>query len=206
MRQITRKRSLRYGAPILFTIAASALLLGCGSGASVPATAPPVATATATLAATATALPAALPTTAPLPPASPTAPAPTTVRQAASPAAASSNSAKATTAPVASSPIAPTTGAKRDGGGSLTACDVITKADVEAVLGGPVLMPPAGVPGAGLPAAIHPMRPTGRRPACTLSKRSEAQGYWSRSVSPTPLIPHPQSPSRRQRRERQCSH
>jgi len=64
-------------------------------------------------------------------------------------------SAKATTAPAASIPTTAKPGATRAaGGGALSACDVITKADVEAVLGAPVLMPPVGVPGAGGPPGV----------------------------------------------------
>jgi hypothetical protein len=175
----------------LMALVASTLLAACGGGASTPTTAPNVPMPTATSGATATAATAATPTGAPRAPASRPPLAPTTAPQNISPAATASVSAKATTAPVASVPPTAKPGATRAaGGGSLSACDVITKADVEAVLGAPVLMPPVGVPGASGPPDV-----TGAAEDATTTCIYVPQGKGNTGVMVSLGAPHAGDPT-----------
>jgi hypothetical protein len=160
MQRFFTKRQTKSIPLALLALTVSVLLAACGGGASVPATAMPAPIAAATSEPTATAASAATSTSAPrlsLPTATsaPIITVPTIVRQPTSPAATASVSAKATTASVAATSTSPKPGATREAGGAVaSACDVITKADVESVLGTPVLMPPAGVPGASAPSDL----------------------------------------------------
>lgn len=138
----------------MMALAASALLAACSSGERAPTTLP-TAPAPATSVATATTALVTMPTIVPLTPTSPATMAPTAVRQATSPTATGSVIAKGTSVPAAPPPTTPKpTAIASRSGGTLSACEVITKADVEAVLGVPVTVPPAGVPGAVAPPGV----------------------------------------------------
>jgi hypothetical protein len=130
----------------LMALAAVTLIAGCGGG---PIAAPIAPTPTSVI--TAPTAPAATPTNPPQAPASTAALAQTATPQAPAPTVAGSVSAKATTTPPAPSPTAPQPTTKAGAGGTHSACDVITKSDVETVLGVPVLAPPGGAPSAGMP-------------------------------------------------------
>lgn len=130
----------------LMALAAVAPIAACGGGPIAAPLAPTptsVTTAPTAPAATLTIPPPALaPTAALARTAAPQAPTPTTT---------GSISAKASPSPTATSPTASQPTTKTGAGGTRSACDVITKADVEAVLGVPVLTPPGGAPSSGMP-------------------------------------------------------
>jgi hypothetical protein len=131
-------------APVLaMAFAAVVLLAACSRGASAPTATTIVPTVAAANVAAATTAPIAMPTVAPLAPTSPATAAPAATRPPAMPTASGSATAKATNVPVATNSTVPKPPATAGAGGSaLFACDVITKADVEAVLGTPVQTAP----------------------------------------------------------------